>query len=223
MAPTNGAPSMNGFHHPPSSILAARVVNGDDSSDFNQDSFTQLLEESLGIDENGQPNLGSDQSVNHKLICIILKAGIDSFLRDLRENPFQSNGASSKIEAQISCCLDVVRTAIERSASVISTKSVPEDQTAGVTQVPLYGWLLPKLFRLLVPLVSETVRDSVLKAVKAVLLADEDTLNGSQGNAVFDFALGCVTGMLPPLRLRQSFSQFISDPGRNPQLRPSEP
>ena len=195
MAPANGVHSLNGFHPPPSSILATRVVNGDDSSDFNQDSFNQLLEESLGTDENGQPNLGSDVSINHKLICIIIKAGVHPFLRDLRDNPFQSNGAPSHTDAQISCCLDVIRTSIGRSPQIVFTKSVPEDQASSGTQIPLYSWLIPKLLPLLITGVSEAVRDAALKSIDAVLAADEDILRGSQGNAVFDFILGCVTGM----------------------------
>lgn len=192
MARTNGVHAVNGFHPPPSSILATRLGNADDALQFNQDSFNQLLEESLGTDENGQPNLGSDHSINHTLICIITKAGIDPFVQDLKDNPFQSNAAPSKTEAQVSCCLDVIRTAIDRSPQVIFVKSVPEDQVTGEHQVPLYSWLLPKLLPLLVPNVSQGVRDGVLKVADNVLTADDD----KQGSAAFDYSLGCVTGIV---------------------------
>ena len=195
MVRTNGVHAVNGFRPPPSSILATRVGDGDDALEFNEESFNQLLEESLGTDENGQPNLGSDASLNHTLICIITKAGIDPFIQDLRDNPFQSSTALSKTDAQISCCLDVIRTAIERSPQVIFVKSVPENLATGDDQVPLYSWLLSKVLPLLIPAVSQSVRDSVLKVVSAILLADVDDDKGSRGSAAFDFTLGCVTGI----------------------------
>ena len=206
MARTNGLHAVNGFHPPPSSILATRVGNGDDALEFNQDSFHQLLEESLGTDDNGQPNLGSDQSINHTLICIITKAGIDPFVRDLKDNPFQSNAAPSEREAQVSCCLDVIRTAIDRSPQVIFVKSVPEDHVAGEHQVPLYSWLLPKLLSLLVPIVSQGVRDGVLKVVDGMLTADDN----KQGSAAFDFSLGCVTGTVSWLPSKDAANILLS-------------
>ena len=195
MAPANGVQPLNGFHPPPSSILATRVGSGDDAFEFNQDSFNQLLEESLGTDDNGQPNLGSDVSINHTLICIITKAGIDPYMRDLRDNPFQSNATPNKTVAQILSCLDVLRIAIERSPQVIFIQSVPEDQTTSQSSIPLYSWLLPKLLSLLIPAVSEGVRDGVLKVISGVLKADGDSLKGSHDSVAFDFSLGCVTGI----------------------------
>jgi serine/threonine-protein kinase ATR len=196
MPPSNGVQSVNGFRPPPSSILAARVVNGDDSSDFNQASFNQLLEESLGTDEDGQPNLGSDISINHKLICIVVKAGIDPFIQDTKDNPFQSTAAAAKVNSQFSCCLDVIRTAIQRSPDVSFVKSVPEELIYGGKQRPLYAWLIPKLVPVLSPTSAEVIRDGILKVLDVILTIEGDDLKGSQGNAVFEFALGCVSGDL---------------------------
>lgn len=194
MAPRNGTQYPNGFNLPPSSILAARVVNGDATSDFDQASFNQLLEESLGADENGQPNLGSDVQVNHKLICIILKAGVDPTIRDTKDNPFQSNGPSSKDSAQFPCCLDVIRTAIERSPEVIYVKSVPEDQISSNTSLPLFVWLIPKLLPVLAENAVTGSREAIIKVITETLVADGHVLKGSQGKFVFDFIMGCVSG-----------------------------
>ena len=194
----NGAQAVNGFHAPPSSILATRVVNGNDSADFNQASFNQLLEESLGTDENGEPNLGSDTSINHKLICIIVKAGVDAFIEDAQDNPFQSSRSTSKDHAQFSSCLDVICIAIVKAPEVIFVKSTPEHSPSGNVQTPLYVWLIPKLLPLLRPNTPHNSREGILKLISAILAADNDPLKGSQGNNVFDFILGCVTGTRPP-------------------------
>jgi hypothetical protein len=196
MAPTNGVRHAIGFEPPPSSILATHVVHGDDSSDLNQASFNQLLEESLGTDENGQPNIGSDVSINHKLICIVIKAGIDPFIRDTKENPFHSNKALSKDDAQFSCCLDVIRTAIERSPETLFSSSAPEGHTRSKNQTPLYSWLVPKLLSLLTSSTPENARNGILRLLNVVLVADDDVLRGSGGNTLFGFTLGCATGTL---------------------------
>ena len=146
MAPANGVPLMNGFHPPPSSILATRVVNGDDASEFNQDSFNQLLEESLGTDENGQPNLGSDVSINHKLICIIIKAGVGPFLRDLRENPFRSSAASSSTDAQ-SCVALMSFVLLSGNLTRSSSLSLyPKTRLAMERKCPSTAGLSPRSF-----------------------------------------------------------------------------
>jgi serine/threonine-protein kinase ATR len=199
MAQEIRVPPGNGSHPPPSSILATRVANGDHYGDFNQASFNQLLEESLGADENGRPNLGNDVAVNHTLICIVMKAGINAFIRDAKENPFQSRTDTAGKEAQFSCCLEVIRTAIERSPDVIHTRSLSDRQSRAVNGAPLYSELLPKLIPLWKENSSAIVKESNIKVFDAVLIADETRFKGVQRNTVFDFLLGCVSGKSIPM------------------------
>jgi hypothetical protein len=195
MAAVNAMRRPHHFEPPPSSILASRLVNGDDALELNQASFNQLLAESLGNDDSGQPNLGSDISVNLKVIEIILKAGIDVSLRDFVENPFRTDGAQSKSNAQFLTCLEVVRTAIERSPDVLlANTSMTGKREAGVEQ-PLYVVLIPRLFSSLIPQTSAagiaSIRDTFLTCLRR---GDADSKNIVPHNPVVDLVLGCISG-----------------------------
>ena len=65
------------------STLAAHLapVNGVGEPGFDHLSFDALLDEALGCDDNGQPNLGNDVGVNQTLIRVIFEAGIDPILK----------------------------------------------------------------------------------------------------------------------------------------------
>lgn len=195
MAATNGVRRPNPFEPPASSILASRIVNADDAFELNQASFNQLLAESLGNDESGQPNLGSDVSVNLKVIEIIVKAGIDTTLRDIVENPFRSNGAPVESNAQFLSCLEVIRTAIERSPGVLfASTSITGGREHGAPQ-PLYIVLVPRLISALTPHYSPDCIKATTDAILAcVHHAATIALASSQHNPVFDLTLGSILG-----------------------------
>ncbi|RMZ81831.1 hypothetical protein DV738_g2114, partial [Chaetothyriales sp. CBS 135597] len=202
MVRANGAAQQNPFEAPPSSILVTRVVHGDQSTVFDQASFNQLLQESLGSDENGQPNLGSDITVNRKLINIIIKAGIDPFIRDSSSNPFGSNDASGTEEAQFLSCLDVITIAIARAPEVIYIRNLAEDENHDERQIPLYSWLLPKLLTQVTPKCSQARKDSVLGIVKTVLDADISPVSDVRGQTVARFLLQYASALVKYVRDR---------------------
>ena len=195
MAYINGTRHVNGFEPPPSSILATRLANGNDASVFDQRSFNHLLQESLGNDENGQPNLGSDIIVNNKLISIIVKAGVEPFVDDSRNNPFSSNVVSAKDEAQFLSCLDVIRIAIEKGPEVINVRSTPGDSERSENELPLYVWLLPKFLPRLAPKSSYAVKEAVLSVFRTVLDADRSATSEEKGKNISGFILGCVSAL----------------------------
>ncbi|KAL9620044.1 MAG: hypothetical protein Q9160_005422 [Pyrenula sp. 1 TL-2023] len=136
---------------PPSSILATHLapVNGNGTAlHFDRESFAQLLEESLGLDDNGHPNLGNDASINHKLICIIVKAGLDHVLHQ-PEDPFLADDEESKIVLEACNCLEVLELAIERCPLVVFELSGENEPNEGDRDVPLFLWLFPRLLRFL--------------------------------------------------------------------------
>lgn len=136
---------------PPSSILAAHLapVNGSAASfNFDRESFTQLLKESLGLDEEGQPNLGNDATINHKLIGVIVKAGLDHAL-DQPRDPFVADDEESETALEAHKCLDVIELAITRCPPVVYQLSGENEPREGDRDVPLFIWLIPKLLRLL--------------------------------------------------------------------------
>lgn len=142
------AGTVNGSQPPPSSLIATHLAptNGSTIPHFDPGDFDLLLQESLGSDDDGQPNLGTDVMLNHKLICVIIKAGIDTI--DLGSNdPFRHD---NECYDQIQKCLEVFDLAVERTPEALFLSSKPEDLGSGAENVPLFVWFIPKLLSLLV-------------------------------------------------------------------------
>jgi len=195
MAPVQQARHVNGFDPPPSSILATHVVHGIGVPDFDRSSFNQLLEEALGCDEDGQPNLGSDTSICHKLICIILQVGIEPAIREQTENPFRTERAAGKGDLQLVRCLDVVRVAIERAPPVLFVKSdAANEKDAARSATPLYVWLVPKLLPLIAPGQDITIRNAVVSVLAGILKADQQCATVPSCRAILKFISTMVSG-----------------------------
>jgi hypothetical protein len=127
----------------PPSILAAHItpINGNALPDFDPAIFAQLIEECLSYDEGGQPRWGTDVAVNHRLICVIVKAGIDPASID-PDDPFKAQGRNGD---QVTRCLEVIDIAIRWSPLVLYALSGTDDLGPEVHMVPLFAWLVPKL------------------------------------------------------------------------------
>lgn len=142
------AGTVNGSQPPQSSLIATHLApsNGSSIPHFDPKDFALLLQESLGSDDDGQPNLGTDVTLNHKLICVIIKAGIDTI--DLRSNdPFRQD---HEYHDQIRKCLEVFDLAVERTPEALFISSKPDDSGSRAEDAPLFIWLIPKLLSLLV-------------------------------------------------------------------------
>lgn len=184
MAPVHVARQLNSFEPPPSSILATHVVHGNGVPDLDRDNFNQLLAEVLSTDEHGQPNLGADVSVNHKLICIIFQVGIETALE---ENPFKSNAGSGKTDSQLLNCLEAIQLAVERSPQVIAVKSDIQGQDDAEWTPPLYAWLFPRLLPLVVPSQAVQVRDGVCAIYNAMLQANMKCAQSNQSQSLLEY------------------------------------
>ena len=191
MAPVPGARQSNGFEPPPSSILATHVVHGDGVPRFDQESFNQLLREVLGTDEQGQPNLGSDVTVNHKLICIVFQVGIE---QDLEENPFQSAAAAGKAGSQLRTCLEVLQVAIERSPQALFVTSSSNAGSDSGQPCALYSWLFPRLLPLMTSCQNVEIRDRILSVFTAMLEADVSCSTTYSCSNILLFMRACVSG-----------------------------
>jgi hypothetical protein len=143
--PENG--NAKGRLPPPASILATHIapVNGNALPDVDPKIFGQLIEECLGYDEDAQPRVPTDVAVNHRLICMIVKVGIDPTSTD-PDDPFEAQG---RVSDHVTRCLDVVDIAIRRSPSVLYALSGTDDLGPEDHNVPLFMWLIPKLLWLL--------------------------------------------------------------------------
>jgi serine/threonine-protein kinase ATR len=145
----NGAnTTANGSQPLPSSLIAAHLAPTDEStfSSFDREDFALLLKESLGSDEDGQPNLGTDVTLNHKLICVIVKAGLDTI--NLRsDDPFRKD---NDYHDQIRGCIEVIDLVVERTPEALFVPSKSEDLGPRALNVPMFVWVIPKLLSLLV-------------------------------------------------------------------------
>jgi hypothetical protein len=132
---------------PPSSILATHIapVNGNTLPDVDPKIFAQLIEECLGCDEDAKSPISTDAAVNHRLICVVVKVGIDPASIN-QDDPFEAQGRASD---HVTRCLDVVDIAIRRSPSVLYALSGTDDLGPEDRDVPLFMWLVPKLLWLL--------------------------------------------------------------------------
>ena len=193
MAPAPVERQANGFQPPPSSILATHVVHGEGVPDLDRHHFNQLLTEALGSDAEGQPNLGDDVSVNHKLICIIFQVGIQPALE---ETPFQTSAAPGKVDVQLRRCLAVLQVAIERSPQVLFVKSDPPGRDVPGPLCPLYYWLIPRLLPLLSLCQDVEARDAVLDVFNAMLEVDRNCGTPYLCDNVLDFMRCCVLGKM---------------------------
>ena len=185
---------MNGFEPPPSSILITHVVHGNGVPDFNRDNFNQLLAEALGSDEHGQPNLGADVSVNHKLICIVFQVGIE---RALEENPFRPAKTAAEGDRQLRTCLEVLQVAIERTPQVIFVTAGRQGTGAFTNTCPLYSWLMPTLLPLVASTQIHDVRDAVLELFNTMVEADRKCTTSSSSDVVLGVFRAAVSGKRP--------------------------
>jgi serine/threonine-protein kinase ATR len=131
----------------PSTRIATHLAptNGSIYPHFDREDFMLLLEESLGSDEDGQPNLGHDLVVNHKLICVIIKAGLDAI--DIRsDDPFRKD---NEYHDQIQRCLEVVHLAVDKTPDALFVISRSEDLGPKAENTPLFVWVVPKFLSLL--------------------------------------------------------------------------
>lgn len=138
---------VSGSQPPPSTLIAALApVEGSSFPQFDPGDFALLLKESLGSDEDGQPNLGNDVTLNHKLICVIVKAGLDTI--NLRgDDPFSRD---SDYYDQLQGCLNVIELVVERTPEALFILSKSEDLGPLAENVPLFFWAIPKLLSLFV-------------------------------------------------------------------------
>lgn len=188
----------NGHTHgrlPPSSILATHIapINGNALPDVDPKIFAQLIEECLGYDEDSNPRVGTDVAINHRLICVIVKAGIEPASIG-QDDPFRAQGRNSD---QATRCLDVIDLAIRRSPLVLYALSGPDDLGPDDHNVLLYVWLIPKLLCLLGE--SQSERDSVSSKLWSVLrnlVAGSRVCSISQGecDVVRTYTENCASG-----------------------------
>jgi len=202
MAPVNGhrirshVPGNGNMNaRSPPSILAAHIApaNGNALPDVDPRIFAQMIEDCLVYDDDGQPRVGTDVAVN-QLICVIVKAGIDSASID-RDDPFKAQGRNGD---QVMRCLEVIDIAIQRSPLVLYALSGTDDLGPEDHMVPLFVWLIPKLLSVICQ--GQDEHDPISSKAWSVLsnlVTSARTCSISHGDCgtVADYIANCASGM----------------------------
>jgi hypothetical protein len=183
----------------PPSILAAHIAPGNGNTLPNVDPkvFAQLIEECLGCDDDGQPRVGTDVAVNHRLICAIVKVGIDPASID-GDDPFKAQGRNGD---QVTRCLEVIDIAIRRSPLVLYALSGTDDLGdlgPADHMIPLFVWLIPTLLSVICQ--GQNEHDPISSKAWSVLgnlVASARTCSINHGDCetVADYITNCISGM----------------------------
>lgn len=132
------------FQPPPSSMIATHVINGQGQPNISRDDFAHLLQESLGTDDRGRPNLGEDVVVNLKLIVVIVRLGIEPLIDVPRDNPFRAHLDQGRNLSELQRCLDVIELALRQTPELVF-KDVEVIVDVQTNASLVYVWLLPIL------------------------------------------------------------------------------
>lgn len=149
----------------PASSLAAQLAprlssQGDQAQHLTREAFSQLRHELVG---GRYSQLQFDDSVGDasKLICIVLKAGLE---------PASHDGKRSKedLEGQILDCLDIIQAAVDKAPQALTQTSDSEILGEGI-HAPLFAWLIVRLLGLGSGGDSEKIEDAVYDTLSKVL------------------------------------------------------
>lgn len=129
---------------PASSIFAAHLVphlasQGSQAYHLTRETFSQLRQELLG---GRYSQLRLDDSITdvNKLVCIVLKAGLEPTSKDDSTNKEDFKG-------QVLDCLDIVQAAVEKAPQSLTETSDPEVLGMSI-RAPLFAWLIVRLIDL---------------------------------------------------------------------------
>lgn len=182
---------------PPPSTLAAQLVNRftdgkKHPKNQDQETFHQLLQEVLSSEKDNNQhdtNCDSDVKVNHKLVYVILQAGLD--VQNL-EDPFRARGERAR---QILDSIAAIEITIRRNLVVLFTYSPNYDREEG-DGGPLILSLMPKLLILLVDQVEEDqTRQALLGLLSTILIAEGKThVQGFRANSALQYVTCFVNG-----------------------------
>ena len=194
-----GRLALNELHpnsEPPQSTLAAQLVSriadgGRRNQNQDEETFKQLLREVL--DSEMDPSTTANASntnldVNYKLICVIVKAGLDV---ETQENPFFRHGKQKK---QIFESLTAIEITLSRTPNVLFLSPLVQSNSVQ-PDVPLLLWLLPKVFTLLTVSEDEEVRLACQNLlIKTLCLEEKLHIRGVKQRSIFKYLQACVSG-----------------------------
>jgi serine/threonine-protein kinase ATR len=180
---------------PASSLLAAHFAprltsHGHDAQRLSRETFSQLRQELLG---DRQSQIRADEGITdiNKLICIVLKAGLEV---SPNSNSNSNNPEDEDLEGQILDCLDIIQASIEKAPQVLWDISDPlilgEDVHA-----PLFAWLILRLIRLASIWQSESVQHRIQQVFMEIsCLQYKQVRSSASCYSILAFLRACISG-----------------------------
>ena len=182
--------------NPPPSTFAAQIVDnfadvGRQQAPNSQAVLRQLLREILDADQ-GEKTQGngveSNVEINHRLIYVIYKAGLETLNSD---DPFDRQ---SHLHAQALDSLAVIDLTIRQSPDVLFHVPQP-NQTRNQPDGPLFLWLIPHVANLLVYEKSTDIQAGAEKILKTALsVQNRSTASKTRLQPVRKYVQGCIKG-----------------------------
>lgn len=166
-----------------STLIATHLIDEERNPSISRANFAHLLQESLGTDDQGQPNLGQDLATNLKLITVIVQIGIEPLLSSPENDPFKKRLDQGKNLLELKCCLQVIHLATQRSPDIIFSLANPSADGKDV-HVPVYTWLLPILFSVELLCTDAEVHRCCEDILQNLLKADAKCSCGTCGSVV---------------------------------------
>lgn len=166
-------------------MLATHVVNGGGQPKISQADFAQLLQESLGTDEQGHTNIGGNAEVNFKLLSAVMQIGIESHLvrreKNADRDPFQPSLDQGRNATELQQSLEVVALIIEQTPQVLFQEEVsqPDGHHANV---PPFVCLLSFVVALSTLTSNTDILRSCSKVLGSCLKADDKCSSGTCGS-----------------------------------------
>ncbi|PWY69808.1 hypothetical protein BO94DRAFT_502566 [Aspergillus sclerotioniger CBS 115572] len=195
--PTSGLPVWNPAE-PVSSTFTAHLVphfssQGDGTLGLTKEAFSQLRYELL---EGKCSHLPLDNNITEvtRLICIVLKAGLEPCIKDDK----------SELQGQLLDCLDIVQTAVIKAP--LALLEVPDPEILGKDiSIPLHSWLILWLVHLLTTWDSDSIEDKIDDILSSIASASRKHIRlWSSFLGIATFLQACTTELIHDLEASQS-------------------
>jgi serine/threonine-protein kinase ATR len=176
---------------PVSSTLAAQLAprlssQGTQIHHLTKEAFAQLRQELL---EGKFSHLSLDDNATDvsRLVCIVLKAGLEPCMNDEKPDEVDLNG-------QLSDCLDIIKTAISKAPHTLT--KFPDPEILGEKAcAPLYVWLVVRLLHLSFVRCNGIVKEKITGIFSIIVRAQyKHTRLWSTCHVIPTFLRACVTG-----------------------------
>jgi serine/threonine-protein kinase ATR len=183
---------------PASSILATHfaprlATQGHEPQRLSREAFSQLRQELLG-EKYTQSRMDEGITDINKLICIILKAGLEV-------SP-TSSAPEEDLEGQVLDCLEIIQVSIDKAPQALWDVSDPLILGEDV-QAPLFSWLILRLIRVTCTWHVEAVQDRVHSIFTSMACLQYKQVRSSPScYGISAFLRACALGTLMHLVLR---------------------